>query len=97
MSEELKMYVEYRDGKPHGYLYGPEWKQMELYMEGGYDTPEKAIEAWFKEQYVLPVRCRECELFSYDGRLPIKGRCSVIPAVHNGDQYCSYGVKKREK
>lgn len=49
MSEELKMYVEYRDGEPHGYLYGPSWKAMELYMEGGYDTPEKAIEAWNRE------------------------------------------------
>ena len=49
MSEELKMYVEYRDGKPHGYLYGPPWKAMELYMEGGYPTPEEAKAAWERE------------------------------------------------
>ena len=50
MSEELKMYIEYRDGKPHGYLYGPPWKAMELYMEGGYPTPEEAKAAWEAEQ-----------------------------------------------
>ena len=48
--EELKMYVEYRDGQPCGYLYGPRWKAMELYMEGGYPTPEEAKEAWEREQ-----------------------------------------------
>ncbi len=49
MPEELKMYVEYRDGKPHGYLYGPPWKAMELYMEGGFKTPEEAKAAWEAE------------------------------------------------
>ena len=49
MTEELKMYVEYRDGKPHGYLYGPSWKAMELYMEGGYPTEEEAKAAWDRE------------------------------------------------
>ena len=48
--EELKMYVEYRDGKPCGYLYGPSWKAMELYMEGGFETPEEAKAAWEAEQ-----------------------------------------------
>lgn len=96
MSEELKLYTKHIGDVATEYLYGPEWKSMELLMEGGYDTPEKAIEAWFKEQYVLPVRCRDCELFSYDGRLPLTGCCSVIPARHSGDQYCSYGVKKHK-
>lgn len=50
MSEELKMYVEKRDGKPVAYLYGPSWKAMELYMEGGYPTPEEAKAAWEQEK-----------------------------------------------
>lgn len=50
MSEELKMYVEIRDGREHAYLYGPPWKQWELLMEGGYSTPEEAIRAWEEEQ-----------------------------------------------
>lgn len=53
MAEELKMYVEYRDGEPHGYLYGPSWKAMELYMEGGYKTPEEAVAAWEAEELRL--------------------------------------------
>ena len=61
MKEELKMYVEYRDGKPHGYLYGPSWKQMELYMEGGYPTPEEAIAAWEAEESRLYTEmCVNC-------------------------------------
>lgn len=61
MSEELKMYVEYRDGKPHGYLYGPSWKAMELYMEGGYPTPEEAKAAWeVEEQRLHEVFCSNC-------------------------------------
>lgn len=61
MSEELKMYVEYRDGKPHGYLYGPSWKAMELYMEGGYPTEEEAIAAWEVEQSKLHEEfCENC-------------------------------------
>lgn len=48
--EELKMYVEYRNGEPHGYLYGPSWKAWQLFMEGGYKTPEEAKAAWEREQ-----------------------------------------------
>ena len=93
MSKEWKLYTkEYGYNKQ--YQYGPDWKAMELMIDGGYDTPEKAIEAWFEENYVLPVRCRECVLFSYEGRLPLTGKCSVIPALHSGDQYCSFGTKK---
>lgn len=90
---DLKLYTkEYGDRKE--YQYGPDWKATELLIDGGYDTPEKAIIAWYEENAVLPVRCRECELFSYEGRLPLIGKCSVIPTRHSGDQWCSYGVKK---
>ena len=51
--EELKMYIEYRDGEPHSYLYGPSWKAMQLFMEGGYKTPEEAKAAWLREQEEL--------------------------------------------
>ncbi len=61
MSEELKMYVEYRDGKPHSYLYGPPWKAMELYMEGGYPTPEEAKAVWeFENQRLYTEMCLNC-------------------------------------
>ena len=41
-----QMYTEYRDGVPVAYRYGPSWVSWELYMEGGYPTPEEALEAW---------------------------------------------------
>ena len=52
LSEELKMYTKTweDDVHPPEYLYGPPWKAMELYMEGGYPTPEEAIKAWEEEQ-----------------------------------------------
>lgn len=52
MAEELKMYTKTWEGDVHPpeYLYGPPWKAMELYMEGGYPTPEEAIKAWEEEQ-----------------------------------------------
>ena len=43
---ECHMYVEYRGDKPVAYRYGPSWVAWELYMEGGYPTPEEALEAW---------------------------------------------------
>ena len=97
MSEELKLYTKTHGDQAKEYQYGPSWKAAELLVDGGYPTPEEAIEAWYRENAVLPVRCRDCELFSYNGRLPLTGCCSVIPARHSGDQYCSYGVKKRTK
>lgn len=61
MSEELKMYVEYRDGTPVSYLYGPPWKAMELYMEGGFKTPEEAKVAWeLEEQRLHQEFCVKC-------------------------------------
>ena len=41
-----QMYVEYRDGVPVAYRYDEEWVAMPLYIEGGYPTPEEAVEAW---------------------------------------------------
>lgn len=96
MANEWNLYTkEFGDRKE--YQYGPSWKATELLIDGGYDSPEKAIEAWYEEQYVLPVRCRECELFSYEGRLPFTGKCAVIPAPHSGDCWCSFGVRKSNK
>ena len=46
MAEECKMYILYRDDTPIAYRYGEEWVAMQLAMEGGYDTPEEAKEAW---------------------------------------------------
>lgn len=45
----LQLYTKYRDGVPVAYRYGEEWVAMQLYMEGGYPTPEEAIKAWEKE------------------------------------------------
>ena len=49
MSEELKMYIkDFGDRKE--YLYGPSWKAMELFVEGGYPTEEEAKAAWEEEK-----------------------------------------------
>ena len=51
MTEELKLYEKNFGGdRPPEYLYGPPWKAMELYMEGGYPPPEEAKAAWEAEQ-----------------------------------------------
>ena len=97
MSEELKMYTKYVDGKPYQYRYGEPWRATQLMVDGGYDTPEEAKEAWYRENMVWPVKCRECELFQYDGRLPIRGCCTVIPVMHDGTEYCSFGVRKKNE
>lgn len=47
---DLQMYTEYRDGVPIAYRYGEPWRAMQLFVEGGYPTPEEAIEAWREEQ-----------------------------------------------
>lgn len=86
MADELKMYVEYRDGKPHGYLYGPSWKQMELYMEGGYPTPEEAKAAWEAEELRLHqefcVKCgkkRSYHVSRHQDRITVRGIEFVYP------------------
>ena len=45
---EWQMYVEYRDGEPVAYRYGPDWVAMELLMEGGFKTPEEAKLRWLE-------------------------------------------------
>lgn len=44
-----EMYTAYRYGKPVAYRYGPSWVAMQLFMDGGYPTPEEALEAWARE------------------------------------------------
>ena len=41
-----QMYTEYRNGVPVAYRYGEPWVATQLYMEGGYKTPEEARRAW---------------------------------------------------
>lgn len=43
---ECKMYVLYHGETPVAYRYGEPWVSQQLLMEGGYDTPEEAKEAW---------------------------------------------------
>lgn len=44
--DECHMFVECHNGEPVAYRYGPSWVSWELYMEGGYKTPEEARKAW---------------------------------------------------
>ena len=60
MSEELKMYIEYRDGKPCKYRYGESWRATQLLVDGGYDTPEEAKARWESEQQENRVFCLNC-------------------------------------
>lgn len=60
MSEELKMYTKYVDGKPYQYRYGESWRSMQLYVDGGYPTPEEAKAAWEAEQEKNMVVCTNC-------------------------------------
>ena len=45
---DWKLYTEYRGDKPVAYRYGPEWVAMELYVEGGFKTPEEAKLRWLE-------------------------------------------------
>ena len=45
-----EMYVKYCGDTPVAYRYGEEWVAFQLLMEGGYKTPEEAIEAWEKSE-----------------------------------------------
>lgn len=60
MSEELKMYTKYMDGKPYQYRYGESWRSMQLMVDGGYPTPEEAKAAWEAEQDKTRVFCPNC-------------------------------------
>lgn len=67
MSEELKMYTKYVDGKPYQYRYGEPWRAMQLMVDGGYSTPEEAKAAWEEEQEKTRVVCPNCgKKVSYD-------------------------------
>ena len=46
---DLQMYVEYRGDVPVAYRYGEPWVAMQLFVEGGYPTPEEARAAWERE------------------------------------------------
>lgn len=43
---EYKMYTKYRGSEPIAYRYGEPWVAMQLFMEGGFETEEEAIEDW---------------------------------------------------
>lgn len=60
MSEELKMYTLYVDGKPYKYRYGESWRATQLMVDGGYDTPEEAKAAWESEQDSSKAFCLSC-------------------------------------
>ena len=86
MADELKMYVDYLDGKPRSYLYGPSWKAMELMMEGGYPTPEEAKAAWEAEELRLHqefcVKCgkkRSYHVSRRQDRVKVRGVEFVYP------------------
>lgn len=44
--EQLKLFTKRWDDGRVEYRYGPEWVMMQLFMEGGYATPEEARKAW---------------------------------------------------
>ena len=46
---EWRLYVEKWGDMIAGYRYGPDWKGMQLYVDGGRKTPEEAREEWRKE------------------------------------------------
>lgn len=45
-----ELYIKYRGDTPVAYRYGEEWEAMRLFMEGGYKTPEEAIDAYERER-----------------------------------------------
>ena len=52
--EPCSMYIKYKNGKPVEYRYGEPWVQTMLFFEGGYETPEEAVDAW--EHYITHRR-----------------------------------------
>ena len=48
VAQNWQLYTEYRGDKPVAYRYGEPWVAMQLAMEGGYKTPEKAKLAWLE-------------------------------------------------
>ena len=48
-AEECHLYEKvFGDGERREYRYGPEWVAQQLFMEGGYPTPEEAKAAWLR-------------------------------------------------
>lgn len=47
-NEEWKLWVEMRGDEPVAYRYGPEWVGMQLFVDGGYKTPEEAKLRWLE-------------------------------------------------
>lgn len=45
VTQERLFTKEFSDGHKE-YRYGPEWVAMQLFMEGGYKTPEEAKQRW---------------------------------------------------
>ena len=45
-----QLYTKKLGSRPLQYRYGDESAATELWMEGGYPTPEEAIAAWEREQ-----------------------------------------------
>lgn len=48
--EQMKLFTKVWDDGRKEYRYGPEWVAMQLYMEGGYPTPEEAVAAWNRDK-----------------------------------------------
>lgn len=45
-----ELYTKYRGDTPVAYRYGEPWEATRLMIDGGYKTPEEAINAWEREQ-----------------------------------------------
>lgn len=46
---EWQFYTKYHNGNPVAYRYGDELQATRLFIEGGYETEQKAVEAWINE------------------------------------------------
>lgn len=46
---DWQLYTKYRGETPVAYRYGPSWVATQLFIEGGYKTPEEAKLAWLRE------------------------------------------------
>lgn len=46
-----ELYTLYRGDKPYKYRYGEPFEATRLLVDGGYDTPEEAQEAYLKEMF----------------------------------------------
>lgn len=44
-----ELYIKYKGETPYQYRYGDEKEATRLLIDGGYNTPEEAKEAWEKE------------------------------------------------